>query len=643
MTAHRREWEKDPPTRRRSGLPVWVIVVSAMLASTEPLSHVWLASFPPEGAVSTGLRIHDDVFFIHSMRMFETDFFSPFASCKSEFGQHHVGFYPATFHWLYGAVGALGRMAHGDEFLVLGVANGLGAFLYLLALYVFFRAAVPAYAPSAYLLCLCGGGVGGALYAGAGALGLHEIAGFEIYYGRAVFYELVEGPHVAPWLHFPRLYYTLPLALGWTALAVLIQPAVFHEKKMVLGSAALLGTSAFLNMRVGVPLCGVAFLYFASRDTRPLVERMKVLAVPVAATLLGAGTALALLRTNPAFSENNFSVIDLTMWVTPFLSATALHLFPSGRRVAQHLMAASPPIKIALAALLGYLGTYLVLFAGVTGYYGAWPEFWDYGPPPKISDWALLGVPMGAGAGLWCFRRSSVPTGTAASTDAWISLWLLLFTAVALSAWGQGWFARFAPSRLMIFLGPPLAILSAQTLEQMRPRFPKLGNAVYAAFVTCGLCSLLVSLLYFQGTAGRVPGRGPFLWTHSEIVSEADASVIDVLPAGRVLAPIPGRVPAMGDILSLRRGTSVVVGIGTMDHSDQSFKVLERGAQHFFDASATPEDRRRFLTEWCVEFIYCPDTWPVSEEVIGQLDKLAWLRPLSRAGNAVLFQVELPR
>ena len=40
--------------------------------------------------------------------------------------------------------------------------------------------------------------------------------------------------------------------------------------------------------------------------------------------------------------------------------------------------------------------------------------------------------------------------------------------ALAVSGFGQGWYMRFTPQRLMIFLGVPLSILAAQALDGLR-------------------------------------------------------------------------------------------------------------------------------------------------------------------------------
>ena len=47
----------------------------------------------------------------------------------------------------------------------------------------------------------------------------------------------------------------------------------------------------------------------------------------------------------------------------------------------------------------------------------------------------------------------------------------------------------------------------------------------------------------------------------------------------------------------------------------------------------------RIVEEWCVEYVYCPDTWPVAPEAIEQLRQCMWLDEIASEGNAVLFQV----
>ena len=83
------------------------------------------------------MHIADSVIFIHAMRMFDTDFWAPYVSCAAADQGHSASYFPLPFMWMYGCVGAVGRLLHINEFLMLGLANACGAALYLSAIYFF--------------------------------------------------------------------------------------------------------------------------------------------------------------------------------------------------------------------------------------------------------------------------------------------------------------------------------------------------------------------------------------------------------------------------------------------------------------------------------------------------------------------------
>ena len=300
----------------RTPWPAWVFAVALALAVTEPLVRVWLAYGLPDGQVSSGFRILDDVFFVHPMRMFETGFFSPFASCASPYGEGSPAYFALSFHWLYGVLGSLGRIAGVGEFFWLGWCNGVCAFVSLLAAYHLLRTLAPAHASRAFLVYALGGGLGGLLYVGAGFLGLHGHEDFDDYFMRFAIHELVEGPHLSPILLFPRLYYTLALATGYWAFARVIRKRESAFDLVLTG--VLFAVTAWINLRVCAPLAALAVLWSV------LSHGPKVRAL--ASIVVGAGTGFSavflLLRLNPTTDLNNFSVVDRTMYLTAFASAT---------------------------------------------------------------------------------------------------------------------------------------------------------------------------------------------------------------------------------------------------------------------------------------------------------------------------------
>ena len=113
------------------------------------------------------------------------------------------------------------------------------------------------------------------------------------------------------------------------------------------------------------------------------------------------------------------------------------------------------------------------------------------------------------------------------------------------------------------------------------------------------------------------------------------------LPAGRYLAPMRALPPSMADILTVRRGIQVVVGYGTLDHSDRLFEPLEAGAKHFFDPAATDAERKAFVEDVCAEYVYCPDTWPVADETLAQFEATPWLVRMAGEGMGRVYRVAI--
>lgn len=51
-----------------------------------------------------------------------------------------------------------------------------------------------------------------------------------------------------------------------------------------------------------------------------------------------------------------------------------------------------------------------------------------------------------------------------------------------------------------------------------------------------------------------------------------------------------------------------------------------------------PAARRFFLEEWCIEYVYCPDTWPLDLEIVQAIRATPGLAIVGEASRAVLFQ-----
>ncbi len=622
---------------KRAGLlgwPLWVWVVILALAGSQPLAHLWIVHFPPAGTVPTGMHIPDSALFLYSMRMFETGFESLYATCKSPYGTHYLAYYPLTYLWMYGGLGVIADWLGFGHFLFYGCVTGVCGALYLAAVYGFLRQVVPRCADAAFLLFTLSGGLGGVSYAFTGVLGLHDAPLFDRYFMRYAMYELLEGPHLLPVTHLPRLYYTLPLALCLTALTLLIRNLHGRGSRAQRALAmALLQIGFLINLRCGAFVWAIAAIYLWQQEDSPLSDRIRSGAVFVLPAVVAGLVIHSLWAMNPAIKDNMMvHGANMAMWLSPFLSVVALHLLLVPREIAVRLRGLSPFTRLCAYGAVGYLAAFAVLFGLYQAYYGNIMICRDAAVANAISDWALIGAVLGI-AYAWLRR----PERAEHDEHGWVVLWLLAFVSISLSAFGQGWFLRFGPHRLQVLIWLPLCILSALGLHRLWAKRPVIARALGAAFVTCGVSSVLVAVLCFQTPLGRRNGCGPYPKLHVEVMTLADAHVLTSLGPGRVLAPSPA-----GDVVVFRRGNPVVYGIGSFNLSDQPYLLLRTEVERFF-APETPETtRHRVIHEWCVDYVYCPDTWPIAPELVEQLWNTPWLEEVAKEGRAALFRVLEP-
>ncbi len=252
----------------------------------------------------------------------------------------------------------------------------------------------------------------------------------------------------------------------------------------------------------------------------------------------------------------------------------------------------------------------------------------------------MTGLALGAVFG-W-FRRGKVEGDSAdAALPGWVTLWLLFFVVLAISAWGQGWYMRLAPRRMMVLIGIPLALVSAQGLSTLWQRRKEWALAWGGVYSLCGASTIAVALLFFQGPLGREACEGLFAYVHYEIMTEADGRMIETLPPGRVLTPMYNPW-CFSDVVALRDGNTVAAGVGTFNHSDLAFDTMKAEVARFFTAGETQAERRAFVERWCIDIVYCPDTTPVSQDMVSELAATPWLRERSREGRGAVFEVIEP-
>ena len=122
-----------------------------------------------------------------------------------------------------------------------------------------------------------------------------------------------------------------------------------------------------------------------------------------------------------------------------------------------------------------------------------------------------------------------------------------------------------------------------------------------------------------------------------EVMTAADERVLSAIDRGIVLAPLP-----FSDVLSVRPGLKVVYGKASV-HADQLVSVLEPQVETFFSTDVPANVRADILDEWCVDYVACSDTWPLSDDVVEELRAHPRLEVVASEAMAILFRVIVKR
>jgi hypothetical protein len=604
---------------------VWLVIVA--LAAIQPVLHLGIRYISPEGTVPTGLHIPDSALFLYSMEMFDSDFHSLYATCQSGVGEYSPSLYAVPHLWLYGVLGTIARALHANNFLFYGVANGVGALLYLWAVYRFLCRAFPKIAERAFVLFALSGGPGGLLYLLTGVMGFHDHASFTTYFDRFALYELMEGPHLNPVLYFPRLYYTLSLAICFAAFTVLLKAVHEAPCARLWYWAPLLAIGSFIDARFAVFTLGLVVLYLLLVSDVSEKRRIGLGAWYAGSVAAGCLPAYWLMRMNPTVVENHVVVGNMAMWFSPFVVVAWLHLLLSRASVLASVGRLPKLAAVAALAGLGYLGAYAMLYVGYQLYHGNLLAGRDGSVAANISDLALLGGVVGAVIAL--LRRRVMEERRAHD---WAVVWLIGYLAISLSGFGGGWFLRFGPQRLEVFLWLPLCLFAAMGIMRLASKRAAVAMAV---LIVSGVTSISVAALAFQAPFGRTDARGLYAALHPEIMTAADDRLLDKLGEGTVLTTAP-----MADVVVMQRGNRVVFGIGSFNLTDQPYRALNDIVLTFFDPGTTEDTRRELVRAWCVEYVLCPDTWAIDASTRVQLGETDWLRLVSEDGEGLLFAVD---
>lgn len=605
----------------RFSTPRWVWGLVSVLTAL-PLAHAaWLAYAPPHGYAPTGITIPDSALFLHAMDMFPSGFHSAYATCRAGLGDASFTYYSVPHLWLYGVIGLVDAVLPVGAYLVYAAANALGYGALLLAAWWFFRTACPERAGWAFVLFALSGGLGSLIYlAGRLFLDANGPAWQSLHYW--VLYDLYEGPHFNPFLYHGRCYYTLSLAGGLVGLTALWRSMESRRMAPLLWVLPLVAAGAFVNLRFGLFLWAAGVLLLAWRADWPWLARLRGGMMHTAGLAAGAAPALWLMRQNPASVENHQVVGNMAMWLSPFVLAALPHLLLAAPALFRESACKHPFWRLAFGGALGYLAAYALLAAGFKFYHGSLLSARDGALATHVSDAALAGALAG---GLWGWLRH----GNAARQDGgYLGLWFLLFCAAALSAWGQGWFLSFGPQRLQVVLWIPLCALAALPLG--KPAALLRGMAV-----ALGMLGMAVSALAFQGPLAPAPclAGGP-ITAHAEVMREEEIVLLESLGAGTVWAPTPA-----ADVVVLRMGNPVVHGIGSFNLTDVPYQESAAATARFFAPETADSDCRAMARDWCVDYVYCPASWPLPLEVLARFDAAPWLHCLARSGGGAVYRV----
>ena len=620
----------DKTSRRR--WPLWVCLVILLLSSTQPLIHVWLVCSPPDGTLSSGLDILDSAVMLHSMRMFQTGFYSPYATCRSPYGMQYPGYFPIPFQWVYGVFGVIADGFGWDHFLFYGFINGAGMLLFLAAAYGFLREVVPKCANRAFLLFSLSGGLGGIAYIVTAVTGLQRHPSFEAYFFRYAMYELIEGANCLPVCCQPRFYYTAALGLCLAGLTAVIRAVRTSAPKDLVWASVLLLAGSGLNLRYGTFTWAIAMLFLWLQGRSGANQRIRAAAAFTAPVVLAGLLTRHTMRMSPVIVENAVSWSNVATWFSALLSTLGLHLFLAPREVAGRLRGLTLLPRALAWGAIGYLGAFALLYAAYQAYYGNILMCRDFRVAVDISDWALIGAALAATAALVRRRPSTEPDDLG-----WVVVWLLAFTSLTISAFGRGWFLRFGPQRLQPLMWLPVCMCSALALERMSVQHRTRARCLTAALVTCGVSSILVAVLCFQGPLQFNRDGFPYSYLHAELMTEADARMLNALGDGRVMT-----LPSTADAIVQKHGNPVVCGVGSFNLTDQPYLLLRGEVDRFFSKDTSDENRKAIAEKWCIDCVLCPDTRPVDEETVRQLRAAPWLSETASEGRAVLFEVVTP-
>jgi len=348
---------------------------------------------------------------------------------------------------------------------------------------------------------------------------------------------------------------------------------------------------------------------------------------------MAAGLLLALLiaSRNPSHVTSSLAITRESIGLAAWAASAGLLLPPAVAAIGRALCAAQGWTRYALCAGAGYLGSFAALHAGYQVYFGNYLLPLDFAAAVAVSDYALAGVPLGLVA-----ARTLRPAPQEAAPPAWLALWLLGALGIGVSAWGSGWFIQFAPQRLLVFCGLPLAALAAYGLHGWAA-LPR--RAYLTATLAAGALGIAFAWGVSHGPCFDAQARALLPWTRFAYISEADAEAIALLEDGVVLTPSLG-APLYGDVIAAGTRCSVVYGNGTLDFSGEDMSAVRRAISDFYAPGTSESDRRALLDSWRVRYILCPELAPVDPATRADLREMLGARVVHESGDVLLVELQ---
>lgn len=225
-----------------------IILISLLLSLLYPLFYLLFELWTPPGFVFSGMVGGDDGTNLAVMASVNHNLQNPWALTepKNVFLNPNMG-----SPFLFVPLGYLAKFLGNQFLLIFQLTRFLGAFIFLLSVYIFLKEFFGERRAWRIFLLFCFSfGLGGLLF-----LRLESLVPDLPYVGmwRPITYEMFEGAGLIPLTILGRHYYTIPLALGLLSI-------VFLKRRRVVNGGFLLALTFIFYPALGVAFYGISVL-----------------------------------------------------------------------------------------------------------------------------------------------------------------------------------------------------------------------------------------------------------------------------------------------------------------------------------------------------------------------------------------------